>query len=133
MRLWWQKSSSPQLRISLRHSLSLGLVACPTLSRVSISGCSVGTIANERDETHEREFETGVRREDGTGPEIEREETDPVTDPEKDAGVDLETEITGDPKMIAEEVDRKNENPRSITEDHLQVISCEELSIMFCT
>ena len=55
MRLWWQKSSSPQLRISLRHSLSLGLVACPTLSRVSISGCSVGTIANERDETHERE------------------------------------------------------------------------------
>ena len=93
----------------------------------------MGTIANERDETHEREFETGVRREDGTGPEIEREETDPVTDPEKDAGVDLETEITGDPKMIAEEVDRKNENPRSITEDHLQVISCEELSIMFCT
>ena len=52
------KKPSPQLRISLRHSLSLGLVACPTLSRVSISGCSVGTIANERDETHERERDT---------------------------------------------------------------------------
>ena len=96
-----------------------------------VTGREKGPKTEAEDETRERELETGARREDETGPGRGREETDPVTDPVTDA--DLETEITGDPKMIAEEVDRKNENPRSITEDHLQVISCEELSIMFCT
>ena len=47
-------SLARSLRISLRHSGPRGLSVRPSvrppLSRVSISGCSVGTIANERDE-----------------------------------------------------------------------------------
>ena len=88
------------------------------------------------DETREKDQETDRGREDERGPGRGRGrgETDPVTD----AVVDHETEITGDPKMIAEEADPKNENPRSIAEDHLQVTSCEvkyscdELSLNNC-
>ena len=85
------------------------------------------------DETREKDQETDRGREDERGPGRGREETDPVTD----AVVDHETEITGDPRMIAEEADPKNGNPRSITEDHLPVTSsgysCDQLSILFCT
>merc|ERR1719510_930813 len=35
------------------------------------------------------------------------------TDPGRDVVVDLESEITEDPRMIAGEADPKNENPRS--------------------
>ena len=75
------------------------------------------------DGIREKELETGpgLGREDETGPGPGREEIGSVTD----AIVDLETETTGDPRMIAEEADPKNENPRSIREDHLQVTSCE--------
>ena len=73
------------------------------------------------DETLVKDLETDPGREDERGPGRGREETDPVTD----AVVDHETEITGDPRMIAEEADPKNENPRSTTEDHLQVTSSQ--------
>lgn len=83
-------------------------------------------IQEREEETREREIERGRGREDERG----RGETGPVTD----VVVDLETETTGDPRMIAEEADPKNGNPRSITEDHLQVTSCEyscdEISII---
>ena len=82
----------------------------------------------ETESETETGMETGRGREDERGPGRGREETGLVTD----AGVDLETETTGDPRMIAEEADPKNGNPRSITEDHLQVTSseysCEELN-----
>ena len=73
------------------------------------------------DETRVKDLETDPGREGerGTGRGRGKEETDPVTD----AVVDHETEITGDPRMIAEEADPKNGNPRSITEDHLPVTS----------
>ena len=109
------------------------------------TGREKGPKRETEDWTHERETETqtgtGRGREDerglgpGRGREGERhlgtgreDERGPV----RDVGVDLETETTEDPRMIVGEADRKNENLRSITEDHLQVTSseysCEELT-----
>ena len=98
------------------------------------TGREKGPTTETEDGTRETEteteagMETGRGREDERGPGRGREETGPVTD----AGVDLETETTGDPRMIVGEADPKSENPRSITEDHLQVTSseysCEELN-----